>query len=277
MSDEYDREPTDDEIDAVLHRIRVPAILLIKTTTPDEPGAPGCRFGGKPTLPPEFEWPWFRSNENGDPNLAVPMQFLMQIDLRHVPRLIEFPDMPRTGTLFFFFDLIVAPGVGFAHDQDPCVFYYEGDVTGFPEREQPDYTLPKDWEERRLPKQVKRWNMSFGLMNTYDDMKFKAEKIRHREQDVSTKLNRKIANEILYELSENNAVIIEYTGSEAIHHLLGRYQIRFHNEMADFINLFWFDGNEWSLDYDFNCKFSYCIKNEDFKEIKFENTSMREN
>ena len=277
MSDAYDREPTDDEIDAVLHRIRVPAILLIKTTTPDEPGAPGCRFGGKPTLPPEFEWPWFRSNENGDPNLAVPMQFLMQIDLRHVPRLIEFPDMPRTGTLFFFFDLIVAPGVGFGDDHDPCVFYYEGDVTGFPEREQPDYTLPKDWEERRLPKQVKRWNMSFGLINTYDSIGFQVENTWNREKNSFTEFNLKIVGEISDELVANREAICNSVASEAMHHLLGRYRISCDHEMVSVLSLFWFDGNEWSLDYDFDCKFSYYLKNEDFKERKFENTWMGEN
>ncbi|MEM8793399.1 MAG: DUF1963 domain-containing protein, partial [Pseudomonadota bacterium] len=89
-------EPTQTEIDAMLFRCRRPGILLNKTLRPDDPGLPGCWLGGRPTLPPEIEWPW------DDVTGGTPMRFLGQINLAQIPPVAAYPEMPRTGTLFFF-------------------------------------------------------------------------------------------------------------------------------------------------------------------------------
>ena len=64
MAEDELREPTRDEIDALLHRHRWPALNLLTTQVQGVPGLPGCWMSGRPNLPPEIEWPWYRSNEH---------------------------------------------------------------------------------------------------------------------------------------------------------------------------------------------------------------------
>ena len=95
---EFRRVFSDVEIAAKLSEIRRLGILMMKTEQADAPGAPGCWFGGAPRLPVDIGWPWYV--RNGEPQ--TPMHFIAQLDLRHVPFLQTVPEMPRSGSLFFF-------------------------------------------------------------------------------------------------------------------------------------------------------------------------------
>jgi uncharacterized protein YwqG len=61
------------------------------------------KLGGRPTLPPDIEWP--RHGQAG-----TPLNFLAQIDLSTLPRTpLHAPDeptLPKRGLLFFFADMV---------------------------------------------------------------------------------------------------------------------------------------------------------------------------
>ncbi len=231
MSEAY--ELTREEIDAMFNRYRVPAILLMKTATADGPGAPGCYYGGQPTLPPEIEWPWFRSNEYDGAvasDFSVPMQFLMQMDLRCVPRLVDGPKLPESGTLFFFFDQILGPAAGYSNPGDPFVHYYPGDVSGFPERSQPAYTLPSHWDSKHQYQCTpKRWNMTFGFLDTYDSDKFEYENNYGGdgcENAAKYKaLNRELLSKIVNYMEGIRSLgpVLSSQDEGSTHHIFGRY------------------------------------------------------
>lgn len=150
-----------------------PAVLLNKMPTPDTMGAPGCWLGGLPTLPPEIEWPWFVYKDQP----AVPMHFMAQINLSHLPRPDGFLDLPSTGTLFVFHTPVL-PAILPGHDIGCRVFYVEEDVSQHPFRGMPAFpsisVLPEqgeDWEfnykDTRMGP-LDRWNFDFLVFDTYE-------------------------------------------------------------------------------------------------------------
>lgn len=163
-------QPMDEaDIARLLEANRKPQILLLKTPSRDAPGAPGCWLGGQPTLPSDIAWPWFI--HKGDP--LVPMHFMAQINLAEMPRSKGFPDLPATGTLFFFLPkhaywlLDGGPESG----EPGCrVIYVAHDVSTCPEREMP--AMPdlsaQPWADEWYanyanldPGPLKRWNVTF--------------------------------------------------------------------------------------------------------------------
>lgn len=150
---------------AAIDVMRRPALLLNKMPTRDTPGAPGCWLGGLPNLPPELEWPWCRQQGKD----VVPMHFVAQIDLSQIPRDPSFPEMPETGTLFFFMTKAAHHVLDFP-DSLCRVFYIAGDVSQFPLREMPempDFSLfqePDLWAQfyQYVTKgPLSRWNIDF--------------------------------------------------------------------------------------------------------------------
>ena len=71
---------------------RLPSLRL----TPGKPCAePVSRLGGLPNLPREIAWPVWQSGQ--------PLAFIAQLDLAALPAVRGFA-LPRTGSLFFFYD-----------------------------------------------------------------------------------------------------------------------------------------------------------------------------
>ena len=128
---------TPDEIDALLFRKRKPAIAMLRTREQTGPGTPGCWFGGEPTLPAEIEWPIFEHRDA----LKIPMHFLVQINLAYVPRVLGLPQLPRSGTLFVFYDAAIAiwwdDGNEMKRGKGARVIYVPDDTTGCPPRTPP--------------------------------------------------------------------------------------------------------------------------------------------
>lgn len=167
-----------DMISAATH----PALLLVKTLFAKMEGAPGCWLGGLPTLPPEIDWPWktksdptyeqaeeFEENDLDWPDLwpQYPLHFIAQINLASVP-LANHPLMPKSGTLFFFFDYLdhleKTPG-------SIKVIHVDGDVSDHPERQMPAF--PDNWEDMSpkmcwfsKPKVFTRWPFTFHAYET---------------------------------------------------------------------------------------------------------------
>lgn len=155
----------------IIENAKVDGFLLQKTQRPDGPGAEGCWFGGKPTLPEDIEWPWTKKAHEQP---SIPLHFIAQIKLDSVPWHDGLPEMPRTGTLFFFADTLFGPAEEYRHDSVKIV-YAAQDVASVPERSMPPgfpkvETLPfksHGYEFGRTA-QYRKWNFEFVPRVAYD-------------------------------------------------------------------------------------------------------------
>jgi uncharacterized protein YwqG len=170
---------TPEELDALIESKRKPGIVLQRTPLQTDDGTPGCWLGGEPTLPPEIEWPVFNPEEFLGDDVDIPMHFFAQINLAHLPDVPGLPDIPRKGTLFIFYDPIVAFGpeaysMGSLETGDGAkLIYVAGDVTNVVPRKPPTFpnldTLPSDMISptyqgtTSLPK----WPFQFELIDTW--------------------------------------------------------------------------------------------------------------
>lgn len=132
MDAEWQRVLTEDELETRLRDARRDAVHLKKTSTCQGAGAPGCWFGGKPQLPENIPWPVFQSIEG----YALPMQFFAQLNLAAMPLLDNVPELPRSGSLFFFVDLVLGDLNGWQPGSSK-VIYVTQEVGDLPEREMP--------------------------------------------------------------------------------------------------------------------------------------------
>ena len=155
------------EVDAAVSQMRRPALMLSKMPTPNAKGAEGCWLGGMPNLPADIAWPW---HAHGGVDL-VPMHFLAQINLAHLPRDPAFPQMPQSGSLLFFYTQVA---YHFAYNADPLamcrVIYVEGDASRHPQQRMPEipdvstFEGAQDWEDfagQMTKGPLARWNIDF--------------------------------------------------------------------------------------------------------------------
>jgi uncharacterized protein YwqG len=104
---------TPEDLDALIRSKQKSGVALLRTPQKTDEGIPGCWLGGEPTLPPEIEWPVFNPKtltEEDVDDIDIPMHFFAQLNLAEMPSVPGLPQMPRTGTLFVFFDPVVAFG-----------------------------------------------------------------------------------------------------------------------------------------------------------------------
>ena len=131
---------SDLEIDGHLLRARKLAAILLRTPQQTDEGMPGCYFGGRPTLPPHIDWPTYKSGVPGlDP---VPLHFILQINLKYLPRALDFPEMPNHGTIFVFVEPMFAPqefkqGPSLLQKDAATIIYVADDVSKYEPREAP--------------------------------------------------------------------------------------------------------------------------------------------
>ncbi|MBI1493652.1 DUF1963 domain-containing protein [Halocynthiibacter styelae] len=184
-----DKKLSDVEIDGYLARMRSLATMMLRTTKQTDEGMPGCWFGGQPTLPAHIEWPVYKCPF---PEVDVPLHFIFQIDLRFVPRAMEYPEFPERGTLFVFVEPILAPFDETSHippllsGEGAKVIYVADDVSQCPPRkapllpdphtEYPDYgtlaAAAKRFEAGYFgggTEELNHWPMEFLLANVYDE------------------------------------------------------------------------------------------------------------
>ena len=132
MIAEAERRRYPPDILALFRRFHMRALHLQVPARAGHAGMPGCWYGGRPTQPPEIDWPVYVHRGH-----ALPMHFIAQFDCASLPRLEEYP-MPETGVLMFFFDGVMSYDRAFTGDyaKGGRVIYVE-DVTGIPPREAP--------------------------------------------------------------------------------------------------------------------------------------------
>ncbi len=139
-SDMSSKEMSDLEVDGKLLHAKKQAAIVLRTPQQTDDGMPGCWFGGKPTLPPDIEWPTFKSEVPGlDP---VHLHFILQINLKYVPCALNFPEVPNRGTIFVFVEPMFAPkgvkqGPSLLQSDAATIIYVADDVSNCDPREAP--------------------------------------------------------------------------------------------------------------------------------------------
>lgn len=165
---EWEREPSQKEIEQAIAAARRPALLLNLTKYPKDAGEPGCWMLGRPTLPPEIDWP-----HHCVVGRQVPLHFLMQVNLARLPRQAGLPRFPESGTLFFFYDPAFITSAA-------KVIFCEDDVSGVP---RPKPEMPKDqdfWEHPHLDflddeygalsdSEDRQWNFDFLTIDRFEE------------------------------------------------------------------------------------------------------------
>jgi hypothetical protein len=122
---------------------------------------------------------------------SVPMHFIAQIDLAQVPRLPGMPDMPKTGTLFFFFMQLWY--YDFEGDHEMCcrVLYSPDAADTHPPRDMPqmpdlsqfevEWEFLEAYEERGATTgPFRQWNFDF---HPFEDVS--GANVQHRRLDVA--------------------------------------------------------------------------------------------
>lgn len=137
----------------------VEAVLLQRIWPPTDAGPEVLsRFGGRPNLPPDLEWP--RQTAQDGASEPGALQFLAQIDLSALPAFDKRHLLPRRGMLFFFggvYDLPIQENVPAAWR----VLYTERDCRDVPLREPPDDVL-------RTRVRMENWRDSLPAHDSYD-------------------------------------------------------------------------------------------------------------
>ena len=101
-----------------------------KVESPDD-----CKLGGKPYLPADFEWPTFKSADDG---ITRPLSFFCQINLAQVKPYDKDNALPESGMLYFFYECESSTwGYDPADKGATRVFYFEN-TDGFVPLDLPD-------------------------------------------------------------------------------------------------------------------------------------------
>lgn len=126
--------------------------IVINTDTEQLGEVPvgASKIGGRPDLPIDFQWFYFKGVSNLTDELkARPLSFLAQINCEKISKYDLDKRLPDKGMLYFFYELESMPW-GFDPKDKGCarVFYYSGDIselvrTDFPADLENEYRIPE--------------------------------------------------------------------------------------------------------------------------------------
>lgn len=100
------------KVDAIQFFFGSPGGLIV-------PGA--SKFGGNPDLPADFVWPTFTAADGQTRSLA----FLVQVDCEQILALDVDGLLPRTGRLYFFYDIQTEPNGSEPAHRGGCYVHYD--------------------------------------------------------------------------------------------------------------------------------------------------------
>ena len=149
-------QETEETIESALAEAQHEGFLLQRVSAHHEDSAPGCYFGGSPTMPAHLEWPYTDCYDAP----PTPLHFIAQINLSSMPVLEGHPKAPKTGTLFFF----IEPKHGPAHEYasgTATVLWTQEDTLHLPEREMPKFDLTS------VPYGKYSYQLPFGAMEKF--------------------------------------------------------------------------------------------------------------
>lgn len=124
---------------------------IVTDYTPAEEPLPvgASKFGGKPHLPAGFTWPYYEGTDYMDEEMANrPLSFLAQFNLEEIAGFDTDRRLPRTGMLYFFYELCTMKW-GFDPKDKGCArVYYVEDTKNlmpvdFPEDLAKDFIIPE--------------------------------------------------------------------------------------------------------------------------------------
>lgn len=111
------------------------------------------KIGGKPDLPPDFEWSYYEGEDFNGVIENRPLSFIAQINCAEIKPYDKDDLLPDTGMLYFFYELGTMTWGYSPEDKGSArVFYYDGDLsllkqTDFPETLNKDYIIPEKTPE----------------------------------------------------------------------------------------------------------------------------------
>lgn len=97
------------------------------------------KIGGKPDLPPDFEWYYYEGTDYRDVKANRPLSFMAQINCAEIKKYDKDNLLPEKGMLYFFYELMTMEW-GFSPESKDCakVFYYDGDLSELKQTDFPD-------------------------------------------------------------------------------------------------------------------------------------------
>ncbi len=134
------------------------AIRLGREDAAAEPPLGSSKIGGLPHLPSGFEWPCYEAEDYEGETANRPLSFIAQIDLAAAARSDLDGLLPKSGYLYFFYD-IVTQKWGFDPEDEGCarVYYFDAPADSLTVTPLPTELAP----EARVPLSV----ISFETMN----------------------------------------------------------------------------------------------------------------
>ena len=107
------------------------------------------KIGGKPDLPKNFQWFYYKGEDYKKRVENRPLSFLMQINCEEVHKYDKESLLPEKGMLYFFYELFTMTWGFSPQDRGSAkVFYYDGEIenlvpTDFPEDMEKDCIIPE--------------------------------------------------------------------------------------------------------------------------------------
>lgn len=87
------------------------------------------KIGGKPDLPPDFEWYYYEGEDFNGVTENRPLSFIAQINCAEIKPYDKDDLLPDTGMLYFFYELGTMTWGYSPEDKGSArVFYYDGDL-----------------------------------------------------------------------------------------------------------------------------------------------------
>ncbi len=147
----------EDSLAEYLQSILRHAVLLKRKKSAKEPPLGSSKIGGVPHLPEGFAWPYYEGETYDGVCTNRPLSFIAQIDLAAVSSFDRENMLPKSGYLYFFYDM-VSQKWGFDPADAGCARVYYFDVSA----DQLHETIPPEEleEDVRVPLSV----ISFKIM-----------------------------------------------------------------------------------------------------------------
>lgn len=118
------------------------------------------KIGGKPDLPKDFQWFYYKGEDYKKIVENRPLSFLMQINCEEVHKYDKESLLPEKGMLYFFYELFTMTWGFSPQDKGSAkVFYYDGEIEDLVSAD-----FPKDMEKDCIIPESK---INFESMNDY--------------------------------------------------------------------------------------------------------------
>lgn len=107
------------------------------------------KFGGKPDLPKDFEWFYYKGADFKGETKNRPLSFLAQINCKEVKVYDKDNVLPESGIIYFFYDCAIMTWGFDPKDKGSAkVYYYDGEIselkrTDFPKDMTKEYKIPE--------------------------------------------------------------------------------------------------------------------------------------